>query len=71
MNIITILQVAVSAIIIVLVLLQERGAGASGLFGNSEAGFYETRRGLERGIFIATIVLVVVFAGLSILNLLQ
>lgn len=71
MNIITILQVAISAIIIVLILLQERGSGASGLFGNSEAGFYETRRGIEKWIFIATIVLVVLFAGLSILNLIK
>ncbi len=71
MNLITIAQVLVSLILIVLILLQERGAGASGLFGSSEAGFYQTRRGVEKTIYIATIVLVVIFALLSILNLVK
>jgi preprotein translocase subunit SecG len=65
---IPILQIITSIALIVLILLQERSAGTSGIFGGSDE-FYHTRRGLERSIFIATIILVVVFAGLSLINL--
>lgn len=70
MNIITILQIITSAIIIGLILTQERSSGTSGIFGGGgEGGYYQTRRGLEKGIFIATIASIIVFAGLSLLNL--
>ena len=68
-NIISIAQIIISLIVIVLILLQERSSGMSGIFGGGESEFYQTRRGLERLIFIATVVLVVIFAALSILNL--
>ena len=68
-NIISIAQIIISLIVVVLILLQERSSGMSGIFGGGESEFYQTRRGLERLIFAATIVLVLIFAGLSILNL--
>ncbi len=68
-NIISIAQIIISFIVIVLILLQERSSGMSGIFGGGESEFYQTRRGLERLIFAATIALVLIFAGLSILNL--
>ncbi len=68
-NIISIAQIIISLIVIVLILLQERSSGMSGIFGGGESEFYQTRRGLERLIFAATIALVLIFAGLSILNL--
>jgi len=71
MSLLNIAQLAVSVLLIILILLQERESGVSGLFGGSEGGFYQTRRGLEKAIFIATIVLVGVFAILSLLNLLS
>ncbi len=53
---------------ILLILLQQRGASlGSGSASSSE--LYTTRRGLEKSMFIATIVVVVVFVG-SILGLL-
>ena len=61
----SILQIIVSLVLIILILLQERSAGLSGIMGG-ESSFYQTRRGLEKGIFVATIVLAVVFAGLSL-----
>ena len=67
--IISIAQIAVSVILIVLVLLQERGGDAGGLFGGAGGGFYQARRGLERTIFIATVVFVIVFALLALANL--
>ncbi len=63
-------QIIVSVLLIVLVLLQERGAGLSAAFGGSGEGTpYHTRRGLEKFVFGATIALSVLFAVLAILNL--
>ena len=68
---ISILQIAVSIAIVVLILLQERSSGLSGLLGGGESGFYQARRGLEKVIFWSTIALSAVFAGLAILNLIR
>ncbi|KKR89212.1 MAG: Preprotein translocase, SecG subunit [Candidatus Wolfebacteria bacterium GW2011_GWA2_42_10] len=68
---ISVIQIIVSVVLIVLILLQERSSGLSGVFGGSEGGFYQTRRGLERIIFGATIVLVVILMGLSLFSLLR
>lgn len=68
-KLISVVQIIVSLAVIALILLQERSGGMSGIFGGGESEFYQTRRGLERLIFIATIVLVAIFAALSILNL--
>jgi protein translocase SecG subunit len=51
-----ILQLVVSLLITVLVLVQTKGKGLSSFFGGN-SGFYSTRRGLEKIIFIVTIVL--------------
>lgn len=67
--IISIAQIAISIILIVLILIQERSSGLSGIFGGSESEFYSQRRGLEKIIFISTIVLAAVFAILSLLSL--
>ncbi len=48
-------QIVMSLCIIIFVLLQQRGTGLSGLFGGS-GEFYATRRGLEKGLFVATLI---------------
>lgn len=59
----------VSAILtVLLVLLQQRGASLGAGFGSS-GELYTTRRGLEKSLFIATIVFAVIFV-VSILGLL-
>lgn len=59
----------VSAILtVLLILLQQRGASLGAGFGSS-GELYITRRGLEKSLFIATIVFAVIFV-LSILGLL-
>lgn len=59
----------VSAILsILLILLQQRGASLGAGFGSS-GELYTTRRGIERSLFNATVVCVVVFV-LSILAML-
>ena len=71
MDIASLLQtlIMISAILsILLILLQRRGASlGSGSAGSSE--IFTTRRGLEKSLFSATIVFVVIFI-LSILGLL-
>ena len=62
-------QIVVSVLLIVLILLQERSSGLSGIFGGSEGGFYQTRRGLEKLVFGSTIVLAIAFAALALLDL--
>ncbi|HVU75484.1 MAG TPA: preprotein translocase subunit SecG [Candidatus Paceibacterota bacterium] len=64
-------QIILSALIIVCVLLQRTGASLGGAFGadNFSSGFH-TRRGLEKTLFQATIVLAILFAASALLNLL-
>lgn len=70
-NILIIIQVVCAVIMIVLVLLQNRGGGLSGIFGGSDAGnVYRTKRGLEKNIFILTIIFSILFLGVSLANIL-
>ena len=68
MNWIKIAQVGVSVLLIVAILLQNRGTGLGSAFGGS-GGVYLTKRGLEKKLFIATIVLAVLFFSLSIIGI--
>ncbi len=65
---IKITQLAVSILLIVAILLQNRGAGLGSAFGGS-GGVYLTKRGLEKKLFLATIVLAVIFFSLSFLGI--
>lgn len=47
------------------ILMQNRGAGLSNVFGGSGA-IYRTKRGFEKWLFYATIFFAVLFVGLSI-----
>lgn len=70
-DLISIVQIVISAAIVGLVLLQQRGGGGlGGAFGQA-GGAYSTQRGVQKKIFNLTIVLAVVFIGLAIYNLFQ
>lgn len=69
---IQIIYILVAASLVALILLQQRSAGMSGLFGGGESGgFYQARRGLERFFFGGTIALAIIFVALSIWQLLH
>ena len=59
-------QILVSAILVVVILMQVRETG-TGLFGSAQASF-RTRRGLEKTLFQFTIILAVVFLLMSIIS---
>ncbi len=66
---IRVIQIILCVAVIIFILLQGRGAGLGSAFGGSSAGsVFKTRRGVERLIFNATIVFVVLFALISILT---
>ncbi len=60
-----VLQIVLSALLIILIALQQKGAGMSGIFGGS-SNIYSTKRGIDKVLHIATIVLSVIFFGLSL-----
>lgn len=61
-------QIILAVVLIAVILLQVRGGGLGGIFGQPDSTF-RTRRGLEKALFRFTIVLVVIFVVLSILSL--
>ena len=60
-------QIIVSVILVTSIMLQQSGAGVGGALGGNDSGsFHHTRRGFEKWLFYATIVLAVIFVGLNI-----
>ena len=69
-RIITIIQIISALVLIVLILLQNKEGGLSGVFGGSEtSNVFRTKRGLEKKIFILTIIFAIFFLGLSLASL--
>ena len=67
-----ILQIVVSVVLILVVLLQVKGSGFGAALGGMSGGsVYRTKRGLERTLFQATILLVLVFIFVSFLSVAQ
>ncbi len=56
-------QIAISALLIIAILLQQSGAANGGALGGSDmSSVFHTRRGFEKLLFTSTIVLGVLFA---------
>jgi len=68
-NALIFVQIFISILLIVLILSQAKGAGLGSAWGGGSE-FYTTRRGMEKIIFTATIILAALFLLLSIANLL-
>ncbi|MGH2608843.1 MAG: preprotein translocase subunit SecG [Tepidiformaceae bacterium] len=67
-----VLQIFVSTLLIIVVLLQVKGSGFGAALGGMSGGsVYRTKRGLERTLFQATIILTVVFIFVSFLSVTQ
>ncbi|MEW5829014.1 MAG: preprotein translocase subunit SecG [Chloroflexota bacterium] len=67
LNVIYISLIIVSIVLIASVVLQSKGAGlGGGLTGVDSGGVFTARRGIERTLFWATIILSVLFFALAI-----
>ena len=64
-----VVQIVVSVILITVVLMQVKGSGFGAALGGMSGGsVFRTKRGLEKTLFQATIILVVVFIFISFLS---
>ena len=61
-------QIVLSVALILVILLQVRGGGLGGIFGQADTVF-RTRRGVEKTLFQLTIILAVLFITASIISL--
>ncbi|MBI4180452.1 MAG: preprotein translocase subunit SecG [Chloroflexi bacterium] len=61
-------QIVLSIALILAIMLQVRGGGLGGIFGQADTVF-RTRRGVEKTLFQLTIILVVLFVIVSIITL--
>jgi preprotein translocase subunit SecG len=61
-------QLVFSVILIFILLLQLRGGGLGSIFGTDQAE-YRSRRGVEKSLFQATIVIAVIFLGISVASM--
>jgi len=68
-QILSIVQLIVSVLLIITILLQGRGSGLGSAFGGTGVT-YQTKRGFEKWLYYATIVLIIFFIGIAIANLL-
>jgi preprotein translocase subunit SecG len=60
-------MIIVSVALVLAIMLQSRGGGLGGIFGQPDS-VYRTRRGIERTLFRFTIALAVIFILLAILS---
>ncbi len=60
-------QIVLSVSLVLTILLQVRGGGLGGIFGQADTVF-RTKRGVERTLFQLTIVLVVLFIVVAIIS---
>ena len=66
MSFIQILQIFIALALILVILLQNKGAGLGGMFGGSN-NVYLSKRGLDKVLFKATIALAVAFFAISLM----
>ena len=66
-TVVNIVQIIISITLIVILLMQIKGEGLSGAFGNDNP-VYHQRRGLEATLYNVTIALAVIFLIVSLLS---
>jgi preprotein translocase subunit SecG len=62
------IQTLIAIFLITVILIQARGAGLGEAWGGSSE-FFTSRRGMEKIIFLATVVLAILFLLVAIINL--
>lgn len=65
----SIIQIIISVGLVTTILFQQRSGGGSAIFGGGGGGGYYTRRGFEKVLYNATIVLAFLFIITSFISL--
>lgn len=65
-----IIQIFLAILLIISVLIQHRGTGLGSAFGSGGGESFYTRRGAEKIVFFATIILGILFLGVSFVSFL-
>ncbi len=60
-RILDIVQIVLAALLVTAILMQSKGTGLGGVFGGGDSNIYRTKRGAEKVLFMATIVIGVLF----------
>lgn len=69
-TILLVIEIIISVALVASILLQQRGSGLGGAFGaGSSGGVYYQKRGIEKVLFYATIVLSVAFLLIALIIL--
>lgn len=63
-----IVQIVISVLLILVILFQVKGGGLGGIFGQAES-VYRTKRGVEKWLFWATIILSALFVILAMVTI--
>ncbi len=67
-KILSIIEIIVAILLMISILLQNKGAGLSSTFGGDMGGYY-TRRGAEKFLMVFSVILASIFIILAIANL--
>lgn len=67
--ILSIIQLVIAVFLVVFILLQQGGTALGSAFGGGGGSFYGARRGIQQKLYWGTIVLGVLFVGLSLARL--
>lgn len=64
-KIINIIQIVLAVLLIISILLQQRGTSLGGAFGG-DSSIYRSRRGVEKFLFISSIVIAILFVSAAV-----
>ena len=65
---INVIQVVSAIILVIVILMQNRGAGLGSTFGGG-GGAYQTRRSTEKFVFNLTIIVAIIFFATAVINI--
>ncbi len=69
-EIISLIQIILGILLILVIIIQQKGSGLGSSFGGGDMSFYRTKRGAEKLLFYATIGLALAFVVSSLVGLL-